>query len=45
MNEWLIVGALAILLVIFFELDRPQQMGDSFQSADPAISRSLPHSN
>ena len=45
MNDWLILGALAILLLIFFQLDRGQPMEDSFQSGNPVIARSLPHSN
>jgi hypothetical protein len=45
MNEWLIVGVLAILLLIFIQLDRSKPVENPFQSTNPVISRSLPHSN
>lgn len=45
MNEWLIVGALSILLLICFQLGKTQPPENPAGLSNQVIARSLPHSN
>lgn len=45
MNEWLIVGALSILLLICIQLSKTQPPENTANLNNHVIARSLPHSN